>query len=274
MAKARGKKGETINQKGKGKSVTFDLSPPSSPLMRSDAALIIFAKAPIPGQVKTRLCPPLTPDEAASLHGSIVLDILERSKTVRGLDRFLGCTPSKEHPFFKTLAARHGVQLWDQVGEDLGRRMDHAFQTAFDKGYRYAILVGTDLPTLPTASFHQAIRLLKEYDMVLGPTLDGGYYLIGLKTPIPELFVDVPWSTDQVFTRSQHKAQSLGLTMGLLENLRDLDTIDDLQAFIDETRGPGKRGFSTRTLRVLQTLASRLPKRMGGPHTYHGHSSL
>ena len=95
--------------------MTFDLSPPSSPLMRSDAALIIFAKAPIPGQVKTRLCPPLTPDEAASLHGSIVLDILERSKPVRGLDRFLGCAPSKEHPFFKTLAARHGVQLWDQA---------------------------------------------------------------------------------------------------------------------------------------------------------------
>ena len=103
--------------------------------------------------------------------------------------------------------------------------------------------------------------------MVLGPTLDGGYYLIGLKTPIPELFVDVPWSTDQVFTRSQDKAQSLGLTMGLLENLRDLDTIEDLQAFIDETRGPGKRGFSPRTIRVLQTLASRLLKRMGGPHT-------
>lgn len=238
--------------------MAFDLSP----LVRSEVAVIIFAKAPIPGQVKTRLCPPLKLDEATSLHGSVVLDTLERSRAASKFGRFLACCPSKEHPFFKTLAARHDVKRWDQVEGDLGHRMHHAFQAAFDEGYQYAILIGTDLPTLPMASFHEAIKLLKKYDVVLGPTLDGGYYLIGLKRSIPELFIDIPWSTNQVFARSQSKIQSLGLTMGLLNNLRDLDTIDDLEAFIDETRGPGRRSFSTRTIRVLETLANRLPRRM------------
>src|SRR5687768_11662215 len=112
---------------------------------RADDALVLFAKAPIPGQVKTRLCPPLTDDEAASLHGSFVLDALERSgqAAIRGVakqapkfDRFLACSPSSDHVFFKILEERNGVHLINQIGDDLGARMEHTFAEMFRIGYQ------------------------------------------------------------------------------------------------------------------------------------------
>ena len=223
--------------------------------------LMIFAKAPIRGQVKTRLCPPLTEDEAASLHGSMVLDILEDSKNLKEFDRVLACTPSPDHPFFRAVGTTYHLDLWQQVGEDLGTRMAHAFLTAFDHGYQGAILIGTDLPTLSTMVYHQALQALSVHDVVLGPTLDGGYYLIGLRKSVPDLFEEIPWSTDKVFALTQHKAQQLGLSIGLLPTLRDLDTIEDLHQFTNETQGPGKNQFSKRTRDVLQTLAKRVASR-------------
>lgn len=262
----------------------YSLSPIASSLTAADAALIIFAKAPIPGQVKTRLCPPLTPDEAASFHGSLVLDALERSRDAAkraraksghlSLDRFVACAPSASHVFFKIMEERHGVQLLDQIGDDLGARMDQACNAIFARGYQRVLVVGTDLPTLPASFYAQALGLLSDHDLVLGPALDGGYYLIGLRRPMPDLFVEIPWSTDQVFTLTLKKAEALGLKIGLLPAWRDVDTIDDLLALIKEsglrTEDSGLRGkaqssalspqssLSARTAGVLRLLASRL----------------
>src|SRR5574338_382878 len=127
------------------------------PREKGSAALVIFAKAPIPGQVKTRLCPALTEDEAATLHGSFVLD---------------------------------------QQGEDLGPRMQQAFDSLFSRGYRQVCLVGTDVPSLPLTHYRDAIGSLAQHDLVIGPARDGGYYLIGLTKPCPALFTAIPWSTD------------------------------------------------------------------------------
>jgi len=229
-------------------------SPPAGP---AEGALIIFAKAPVPGDVKTRLCPPLTPDEAASLHGSMVMDVAEQSRGVRNLDRFLTCTPSSEHAFFQTLGARYGVTLCEQDGDDLGQRMDLALADALGKGYRYALIVGTDIPALAPPTYKNALSVLQTHDIVLGPTHDGGYYLIGLKQPTPELFVDIPWSTDQVCAITQAKGQSLGRTVGLLETERDIDTFADLHALVADSKGSEKRKLSTRTTNVMQTLIQR-----------------
>src|SRR6188472_584959 len=103
-------------------------SHPHEAIMQREGALVVFANAPIPGQVKTRLCPPLTPDEAATLHGSFVLDILERTKIATAklklpLDRYLACAPSATHVFFKIMEERQSVKLMDQIGDDLGARM-------------------------------------------------------------------------------------------------------------------------------------------------------
>src|SRR6476646_957768 len=128
--------------------MTQPSSQSSDPVHRSPrAALVIFTKAPIPGEVKTRLCPPLTPDEAATLHGSFVLDMLERTKLAVAtlqlpFHRYLACAPSSALVFFKIIEERQGVRLLDQVGEDLGRRMHHTFVDLFAKGYKQVIIVG------------------------------------------------------------------------------------------------------------------------------------
>ncbi len=223
----------------------------------AEGAIIIFAKAPVPGQVKTRLCPPLTPDEAASLHGSMVMDAVEHTRPLREFDIYLACTPSMDHPFFQTLAARHRLQLCDQVGEDLGQRMDHALTIILNRGYKHALLVGADIPNLSGHTYKQAKDMLQSKDVVFGPTKDGGYYLVGMKIPNPDLFANISWSTDRVLTQSQAQAEKLGLAMSLLEPEHDIDTFDDLQAFLDEKTGLGKTKLSTRTANVFQTLVQR-----------------
>lgn len=243
----------------------------NNPTSGRSTALVIFAKAPIPGQVKTRLCPPLTPDEAATLHGSFVLDALERTKVVatqlnQPLDRYLACAPAATHVFFRIMEERQGVKLIDQVGGDLGARMNQAFTTLFANGHQQILLMGTDVPTLPLDHVKQAVIALENHDLVLGPAFDGGYYLIALKRPIPELFADIPWSSDQVLKLTQEKAASLGLKTGLIQPWHDVDTLADLQALIDtchaETKKPKKdRAFSNRTAGVLEALAKRIRSR-------------
>jgi uncharacterized protein len=245
--------------------------PSDSKQSTSHTALVIFAKAPIPGQVKTRLCPPLTPDEAATLHGSFVLDTLERTKTAVAklkleMDRYLACAPSSTHVFFKIMEERQGVKLIDQIGDDLGARMHQAVETMALRGHRRTIIIGTDVPTVPLEYFSQALTLLDSHDLAIGPTMDGGYYLIGMSKPVPELFVDMPWSSDQVLRLTQEKAAELGLKSVLIQPWRDVDTPADLEALIEicntETKKPkNERAFSTRTAGVLQALAKRLRSR-------------
>ena len=232
---------------------------------------MIFAKAPIPGEVKTRLCPPLTPDEAATLHGSFVLDMLERTKLAveklqLPLHRYLACAPSSELVFFKIMEERQGARLLNQVGEDLGQRMHCTSVNLFAKGYKQVIIVGTDVPTLPLSVYQEALTLLRKSDVVLGPALDGGYYLIGLKQPAEQLFTGVPWSTDQVLAVTQQNAKTLGLSVELTTAWRDVDTIADLQMLIRECREDNQkpkqdRTFSPRTAGTLQLLATRLKSR-------------
>lgn len=238
---------------------------------RHTAVLVVFAKAPIPGQVKTRLCPPLTPDEAATIHGSFVLDTVERTKAATErftlpIDRFLACAPSSAHPFFKVLEARHHIRLIDQAGEDLGERMARTFDQLFARGYRSVVLVGTDIPSLPLEEYRRTFGLLESHDLVIGPALDGGYYLLGLNRPVPELFVGIPWSTGLVLKATEDKARSLGLTVALTAPWRDVDTIDDLTALIDANtldaaKPKPERVFSSRTTGALQLIAERLRAR-------------
>ena len=240
-------------------------------IQQREGALVIFAKAPIPGQVKTRLCPPLTPDEAATMHGSFVLDTLERTKAAVSkfrlpIDRYLACAPSSALAFFRIMEERQAVRLLDQEGDDLGARMDGVFHTLFSRGYGRVVIAGTDVPSLPLETYHQAVQLLDRYDVVLGPALDGGYYLIGLKKVAPPLFRDIPWSTDRVLALTNEKVAMLGLSVGVLPEWRDVDTIDDLNILIDASQLDGRKpkqeqSFSARTAGTLQLLATRLRAR-------------
>jgi glycosyltransferase A (GT-A) superfamily protein (DUF2064 family) len=122
------------------------------------------------------------------------------------------------------------------------------------------------VPSLPLEHYKQALAFLETNDLVLGPALDGGYYLIGLKRTIPELFTDIPWSTDQVLSLTQKKAATLGLKTALIPPWRDVDILDDLQALIDASTLDAKKpkneqSFSSRTAGALQLIAKRLRSR-------------
>jgi len=222
-------------------------------------ALIIFAKAPIPGEVKTRLCPPLDEEEAASLHGSLVLDAIERTKGLQGVSLYVAGTPDLDHPFFKVLEGRYGAKLLPQRGPDVGARMQQAMQDAFDQGAKDVLLTGTDLPTLPRANLVEALTLIKKHGAVLGPTTDGGYYLIGLRKMAPDLFQGIAWSTASVCAETKKKIEAAGLSLGLLPECRDVDTLDDLKFFIGQI---GKdRNITKRTEGALRLIGARLKER-------------
>jgi rSAM/selenodomain-associated transferase 1 len=225
----------------------------------NNTAVIIFTKAPIPGTVKTRLCHPLTADEAASLHGSLVLDTIERTKGLTGTTLYVAGAPDVEHPFFKVLEGHYGARLLEQRGGDLGSRIHLAIMDVFALGHPGAILIGTDLPALQRAHLQQACDLLRTHVLVLGPTQDGGYYLIGLQRPAPELFDEIRWSGPTVFEETRKKAESLGMSVGLLPECRDLDDLEDLKAFIQMT-GQDKN-LSKRTADTLKLLGKRLKER-------------
>lgn len=232
-----------------------------SPAPSVSKAIVVYAKAPIEGYVKTRLCPPLTGDEAASLHGSLVMDLLECCQVVKGCDRILAGAPTGQHPFFKAMETRFQVKLWEQSGEDLGARMAKTFQDGLRSAYQALVIVGTDIPGISPQLLTQAVSVLQNHDVVLGPTLDGGYYLIGLRKPVPELFQHIPWSTSQVCALTEQKVKALGLSLARLPTLRDIDTIEDVQAFIQELKRPGSTPISQRTKNVFMELEKRLKAR-------------
>ena len=137
--------------------------------------------------------------------------------------------------------------------------MRQAMQDAFDQGHGGVLLTGTDLPSLPRTHLVEALKLIKDHDLVLGPTTDGGYYVIGLRRPVPELFEGITWSTPTVLVETRKKAEAAGLTLGLLPECRDLDTPEDLQAFIGLI---GKdRTMTKRTEGALRLIATRLKER-------------
>lgn len=200
-----------------------------------------------------------------------MLDSLERSKAAiqhhrLKLDRFVACAPSADHVFFKILGERHGVILLDQRGEDLGMRMHQASVDIFALGYQRVLLLGTDLPSLPLSTYADALRLLDQHDLVLGPAEDGGYYALGLTRPMPELFHQMAWSTAEVLTQTLDKAQALGAHVGQLPRWRDLDTVEDLRALIAEAEQDGRRPksqrvLSPRTAGALLLIGQRLGQR-------------
>ncbi len=256
--------GKSRRQRGKGSWKHQKGRPSQEP---QEKALVIFAKAPVAGDVKTRLCPPLTPDEAASLHGTLVMDMVERMQSLKEFDRILAGSPSADHPFFLALGARNRIKIWQQVGEDLGARMAEAFHRALEAAYRHTIIIGTDIPGITSNLIKQASEALENHDVVLGPTMDGGYYLIGLRKEWPELFTEMPWSTSTVFAQTEKRIEALGGTVKFLPELRDLDTKTDLDSFIQESNNPQRAMFSTRTRNVLKELANRLRERSGEDHS-------
>jgi len=204
-------------------------SPRASSSRSGRQALIIFAKAPEPGQVKTRLSPPLTSDQAARLHQAFVLDAVRAAQPLGGVVHWLSCAPSTTHPFFRALSRRFRLRLLTQTGETLGERMASALRQALDAGATRVALIGTDVPTLPASILRDAFRLLRSSDVVLGPACDGGYYLVGVSRRVPPIFDGIPWGRSMVLEATLAEINRLGLRCRLLPFWYDVDTMPSLR---------------------------------------------
>jgi rSAM/selenodomain-associated transferase 1 len=192
--------------------------------------LCIMAKHPAPGQVKTRLCPPLNPEQAAEFAEAFLHDTLANCRKAARADLALAYTPLESEAWF---AARFpGVALLPQMGVGLGERLVNLFALAWKRRYQPCVVLGSDSPDLSSNLIQAAFDALEpgrdSADVVLGPTEDGGYYLIGLKWAQPELFRHVAWSTDQVLNQTLERATTLQLKTCLLPAWYDIDTHPDL----------------------------------------------
>jgi rSAM/selenodomain-associated transferase 1 len=192
-----------------------------------DAALIVVAKEPVPGLTKTRLCPPCTPESAAELYHCLMLDTLALMARLEGVDHTIAYAPSSAHGHFASHAPNDFL-LIPQEGANLGERLANALSYHLDLGYRQVAIMNSDGPTLPLAYLAEAFSALEDADISLGPSRDGGYYLIGMKRLHANLFQGISWSTEHVFAQTLGRCRRLGLTVHQLPQWYDIDVGADL----------------------------------------------
>lgn len=195
----------------------------------TSTAVIVFARAPRPGLVKTRLIPLLGEEGAAALHVRLVRRALDTAREA-SLPRIeLHCAPDASDPFFQSCASHYGITVRAQAGGDLGARMLHAFESAL-VAHRRVLLVGTDCPALTASHLRQADQALRDsVDAVFAPCEDGGYALIGLKRAEPRLFDRMAWGGDGVMAETRARLTALGRHWHELETLWDIDRPADYQ---------------------------------------------
>jgi uncharacterized protein len=197
-------------------------------------AVALFAKAPRPGHVKTRLQPPLKPEEAAALHWAFTADTWERLQLLPGVT-----------PYFYT------DELWDighrlpgnpaarlQRGDDLGARMFHCLENLTRAGHQLSMIIGGDSPSLPLDHLLQGFRMLCECDAVLGPAGDGGYYAAGCRSPRAGMFRAVSWSAPSTLDDTLAAFGQVGLLTQLMPPWYDVDVLSDLQRLAAEPQLP------------------------------------
>lgn len=193
-----------------------------------DRALIVVAKRPANGQTKTRLTPALSHAQAVSLYTCLLLDTLDLMTQVEDVEHILAYAPDNAEGYFRDRVPSC-FKLYPQVGQSLGERLHHILSHCLSLGYRQAVVMDSDSPTLPPAYLRQAFAMLDDpaVDVALGPCDDGGYYLIGLKQPCPSLF-DITMSTPTVAAETVAAAERAGRRVALLPTWYDVDTVQEV----------------------------------------------
>ncbi|GIX22727.1 MAG: hypothetical protein KatS3mg121_1510 [Gammaproteobacteria bacterium] len=190
--------------------------------------ILVFAKAPVPGRVKTRLAPRLSPAACAALHTRLIDHSLAQAVAARiGPVELWSDAP--DHPEMTALARRHGAVLRRQRGADLGARMADALQRVLNEGASFALLIGSDCPALDAAVLASAAGALREREWVFVPTEDGGYALVGCRRMQAALFQAIDWGTERVMAQTRARLASLGLGARELPPLWDVDRPADLE---------------------------------------------
>jgi hypothetical protein len=228
------------------------------------AAIVVMAKAPRSGEVKTRLSPPLSPGECAALAACFFADVtMAAAALVPTL--FVAYSPAGGRDVLASLLPSRVAARWlEQRGADLGERLAAATGEVFARGFGPIVVVGTDSPTLPPEHVAAAIRALEagEADVTLGPADDGGYYLVGLRRTAPRLFERVEWGTPRVYEQTARNARALSLRLAELPRWYDVDTPADLERLGRElaTDEDARRRapLTTRRLLGVEAIPSRV----------------
>lgn len=220
--------------------------------------LIAFAKAPRPGRVKTRLGSVIGEEEAARLYRAFLADSL---RAYAGLDVGLRIYVVPPASGFPTELVPAGASLHEQVGEGLGPRMQRAFEETFEDGHRRAVIVGTDHPSLPSAHLRAAYAgLRRDGRVVIGPSRDGGYYLLGMRRTYPEVFGG-PYSHSEVFRQALERTVRAGALPVILPAWYDVDGAEQLARLRKDLEAEPHRAPRTRAL--LEKWADRYPRLLG-----------
>ncbi len=197
----------------------------------SPRAIVIFARALVPGRVKTRLAGALSRQQAADVHRACLQDTISLVASVRGCRKWLLVAASARaaRRLATKMRLRREWRVAPQSGRDLGARLERAFAQQFQARARSVVVIGSDSPWMGRARIERAFRRLERADAVLGPAADGGYYLVGLRRPLPLMFRNIPWGTSRVFALTTRRLKQMGASVALLEADFDLDRISDLR---------------------------------------------
>ncbi len=193
--------------------------------MLNTTALVIFVRNPISGQVKTRLAKDIGDDKALAIYLRLLQHTLEITRKL-SFRKFVYYSDDVSD---YDLWSIPGYTKRKQRGKDLGEKMYNSFKDLFDQGFNRVLIIGSDCLQLQTKTLEQAVSILDSNSAVLGPARDGGYYLLGLNKLYPNLFINKPWSTDQVFTKTIDDFINKGISYALLEELSDIDDATDLE---------------------------------------------
>lgn len=216
--------------------------------------LIIFAKSPIHGKVKTRLIPYFTAKEAAELYKAFISDTICKTHKLKCEQVIIAYTPSNAEAAFHSIC-NQSVNYLPQNGHNLGERMKNAFIYSFEKGSKRTVIIGTDSPTLPFSYIQKAFDVLKEVPVTIGPTFDGGYYLIGLSEQNNTIFDGIDWSTSNVFSQTLTRIQDINKQLYVLPPWYDVDTSDNLKflkSHILSMKMSGNEDIPEKTLQLLK----------------------
>lgn len=202
-----------------------------------------MAKQPVPGRVKTRLCPPLSSGEAADLYGAFLADTLSMVAKAEAKG-FIAYDPDGAGAFFTDLAPL-GIECIPQGPGDLGTRLCRVSECLFSSGFEQVLIIASDVPGMDPENLSLAFTRLDHGDLVLGPGDDGGYYLIGTRFHAPALFSGIPWSTSRVLLKTLEQAEREGMTSCLLSSCPDIDTVQDLYNLARKLETELERGGGT-----------------------------
>jgi hypothetical protein len=215
----------------------------------------VFCKHPRPGDVKTRLAEHIGPQSAVSLSAAFLDDLTLEFRSI-GERRILGYSPAESSNYFEPFT-RFGYDLWPQPDGDLGTRMSAFFQETLAADDDRAVIIGSDSPTIPSEYVKLAFEQLEESDCVIGPAMDGGYYLIGLRRYVPQLFENIIWSASSVLAQTVQRITANGLSLALVPPWYDIDDVNDLWTLAGHIRAMTRSGQThpcPLTAAVLQKL--------------------